>query len=97
MTMDSGRELQENLRTPGVAAGKTSLPALTGVRFLAAAFVVLYHFPDILPSRFAAWGPISELLAKGYLGVSLFFCFQASFLQLSIRGGSLPGMISAGI
>ena len=97
MTMDAGREFQVNLRVPDATAGKTSLPALTGVRFLAAAYVVLYHFRNILPGEIAAWGPISELLAKGYLGVSLFFCFPASFLQLSIRDGSVHEKISAGI
>jgi hypothetical protein len=91
------RESKAKLRTPDVIARKESLPPLTGLRFLAAAYVVVYHFPDILPKNLAAWAPISEFLDKGYLGVSLFFCFPVSFLRLYIRGGSIPGMIIVGI
>lgn len=55
--------------------GKTQLDGLTAIRYLAAVWVVLYHH----------WGeavgaPAPALIAKGYLGVELFFILSGFIL-----------------
>ena len=70
----------------------TSLPALTGVRGIAAWFVVLYHIRTAM-----AWlpAPIAAVLAKGYLAVDLFFMLSGFVLWLNyadrLRESGLAG------
>jgi peptidoglycan/LPS O-acetylase OafA/YrhL len=50
------------------------IPALTGIRAVAAWWVVAYHLREILPKLFPLLrGPIHSLAESGYLGVDLFF------------------------
>lgn len=57
---------------------RPSLPALTGLRFVAAIYVVLYHLrPDhSFPARFHR----SNIIGAGYVGVSLFFVLSGFIL-----------------
>ncbi len=59
--------------------GKTQLPSLTGLRGIAALWVVLYHygiryFPAIQP------GVAGQIIEKGYLAVDLFFLLSGFVL-----------------
>ena len=78
--------------TDSHAAPRPALEALTGLRFVAALAVVLYHVRDtILPS---ASGPLARLAAHGYLGVSLFFVlsgFILTYTYVDPVAGSLRG------
>jgi len=49
------------------------IPALTGVRFFAAAWVVLFHFRGDMVAMFPAWQQATWFVSGGYLGVDLFF------------------------
>lgn len=65
----------------GVVEPKANLPALTGIRGLAAWFVVLYH---IRLSAAAQLPPeLISALAKGYLAVDLFFMLSGFVLWLN--------------
>ena len=62
-------------------APRPAITALTGVRFLAALDVVLYHFDRVpLP----AWAhPLKNIIASGYVGVSLFFLLSGFIMAYS--------------
>jgi peptidoglycan/LPS O-acetylase OafA/YrhL len=66
---------------------KRSLNALTGLRFLAAANVVFYHFIQrSLPARTY---PLQNIVGAGYVSVSLFFLlsgFILSFSYIDVNG-----------
>ena len=57
-----------------------NLPQLTAFRFFAAAWVVLFGFFPLLRPE-AVSGPEPQLLAKGYLGVELFFTLSGFILS----------------
>jgi peptidoglycan/LPS O-acetylase OafA/YrhL len=69
---------------------RPALQALTGLRFVAALAVVLFHvLPELTPS---ADGPLERLGRFGYLGVSLFFVlsgFILTYTYLDHRTGGL--------
>lgn len=77
------------MQSPGIrspaALDSQALPALTGVRFLAAAGVVLHHFPSILPESWARQPAVAQTLGKGYLGVTLFFMLSGFLLAVVYR------------
>lgn len=58
----------------------SNLPQLTTFRFFAAAWVVLYGFCPLLRPE-ALFGPQPEVLARGYLGVELFFTLSGFILS----------------
>ena len=69
-----GQLLTSPTATPTHTSERRSpLPALTGLRVLAAAWVVLFHYrPDL--EALAPWTmPADTLMRAGYLGVDLFF------------------------
>ena len=55
---------------------KRSIPALTGIRALAALLVLLLHAGQSFPTDFASVG----IIQKGYLGVDLFFLLSGFIL-----------------
>jgi peptidoglycan/LPS O-acetylase OafA/YrhL len=62
------------------------LPALTGLRFLAAMYVVLTHSQSWLNNRTHLPGPIKIFLGNGYLAVSLFFLLSGFLLAYTYEG-----------
>jgi peptidoglycan/LPS O-acetylase OafA/YrhL len=69
-------------RGPGRSSTKTdSLPALTGIRGLAAWWVVLYHFRDHYPDD--PLHIVSRVMAHGYLAVDFFFELSGFILALN--------------
>jgi peptidoglycan/LPS O-acetylase OafA/YrhL len=69
---------------------RPSLPALTGLRFVAAAIVVAYHARAIIPAfRTTPW---LTVFGAGYTGVSLFFVlsgFVLTYNYLTPDGGGV--------
>ena len=63
------------------AASSGNLDAITGVRFLAAAGVVLYHFA--LPIVRPVSPPLSNVIGAGYTAVDLFFLLSGFILSYS--------------
>src|SRR5205807_1827688 len=64
-------------------ARRPGLPALTGLRFVAAAGIVLLHFAPT-GSRTPAW--LREIVARGFLGVGLFFVLSEFVLAYTYVG-----------
>lgn len=62
-------------------SSKPFLPALTGVRGLAAWWVVLFHFTTYLPAWIPA--PLQKLAESGYLAVDLFFILSGFVIALN--------------
>lgn len=62
------------------------LPALTGLRFFAALFVVLYHF--VSPAALASHSTGAHLLSTGYIAVGIFFLLSGFVLTYSYLGES---------
>ena len=52
---------------------RPSLPALTGLRAIAAGWVVLFHYRDDLLALVPGLAPLDTFMRAGYLGVDLFF------------------------
>ena len=65
---------------------RRALPALTGVRFLAAFYVVLFHGSAGLERRFPTPGPVAVFLSNGYLAVGLFFILSGFILSYTYEG-----------
>ncbi|QAY76529.1 acyltransferase [Sphingosinicella sp. BN140058] len=74
-------------------AGRGDLPALTGIRGIAAWYVVLYH------ARISAGAflpePVQALLGRGYLAVDLFFMLSGFVLWLNYVDRLRTGGIAA--
>jgi len=58
-----------------------NIPALTGVRFFAAAWVVLFHFTDEFSKLVPAFERIKPFVLQGYLAVPLFFILSGFILS----------------
>jgi peptidoglycan/LPS O-acetylase OafA/YrhL len=72
----------------GRTVGKPVVPALTGVRIVAALWVVFFH---LRPHAHTLFGPLTgaDELRSGYVGVKLFFVpsgFVVSYQYLSVVG-----------
>ncbi len=68
------------------------LPALTGIRFLAAMQVVFFHFGANFALHRSAFRPLSNLLANGWVAVTLFFILSGFILSYTYAGqGQRPG------
>ena len=52
---------------------RPALPALTGLRAVAAVWVVLFHYREDLLALVPSLSPLDALMRAGYLGVDLFF------------------------
>ena len=66
-------------------------PPLTGLRFVAASAVLLYHFGAGYLHRNGAPHPIVTLLENGFLGVSLFFILSGFILTHTYREAAING------
>ena len=76
------------------AARKPTLGALTGLRFLAAAQVVLFH--SIGPRLDHLAPPLAGLLGAGYTGVSLFFVLSGFVLAYNYLAPGQGGTTKTG-
>ena len=65
---------------------RRTLPALTGVRFFAAFYVVLFHGLPWLRQRFLLPGALQIFLGNGYLAVTLFFILSGFILAYTYDG-----------
>ena len=72
------------------------LQNLTGIRGVAALWVVVFHFREDILVKIPSAITITPFMEKGYLGVDLFFCLSGFILgyvysnELEERGSSLP-------
>jgi peptidoglycan/LPS O-acetylase OafA/YrhL len=62
------------------ARNRRALPALTGIRFFAAFYVVLFHGLPWLLQHFRIPRPLEIFLSNGYLAVGLFFLLSGFIL-----------------
>ncbi len=62
------------------------LPALTGIRFFAAFYVLLFHALPWLSSHFKLPLPLRVFLSNGYLAVALFFLLSGFILAYTYQG-----------
>jgi peptidoglycan/LPS O-acetylase OafA/YrhL len=69
--------------------GKTQeqglVSALTGLRAIAAYFVVLFHYGSSFANSIGVPRPIGKILSNGYLGVSFFFVLSGFILAYNYR------------
>ena len=65
---------------------RRALPALTGVRFLAAMYVVVFHFASNFEAHHHVPGPIAIFLNNGYLSVTFFFLLSGFILAYTYEG-----------
>jgi peptidoglycan/LPS O-acetylase OafA/YrhL len=63
-----------------------ALPALTGVRFLAAFYVLVFHFGASFAERHHAPRLLCDFLNHGYIGVSIFFVLSGFILTYTYAG-----------
>lgn len=73
MTAPTGLTSDSDAQSQAPAPLRTDLPALTGLRAVAATWVVLYHFRDDMVRLVPISDAIRPAAAAGYLGVDLFF------------------------
>jgi len=78
--------------TPARPPLRVPLDALTGLRFFAAAHVVLYHFADpVLPAATPA--AVRNVVAHGYVGVSFFYLLSGFILAYNYVHRSEEGAV----
>ena len=68
-------------RPAGAFGTQPLLPALTGIRGLAAWWVVLYHFREAIPT--AGWPVIVAVSGRGYMAVDLFFVLSGFIITMT--------------
>jgi peptidoglycan/LPS O-acetylase OafA/YrhL len=72
---------QDSLRQHLAASSESpGIPALTGIRFLAAAAVVVFHYRAEIVAVFPVLTAVQPLMNTGYLGVDLFFTLSGFVL-----------------
>ena len=76
---------------PGAVRLPTTMSAHTGLRAVAATFVMLYHFTL---SAGPAWHGVNLAFRHGYLGVDLFFVLSGFIIQ-HVYGRKLSGRLGA--
>ena len=59
---------------------RPNIPALTGLRAIAAILVVLFHYKYIVPGLGASPAPGARVIQTGFVGVSLFFVLSGFIL-----------------
>jgi peptidoglycan/LPS O-acetylase OafA/YrhL len=78
----------DSVQTP--AQRKSMLPALTGMRALAALNIVFFHFSD--PAKF---GPFAPIVRNGYVSVSFFLLLSGFVLAYNYRERAEQGKMEA--
>jgi peptidoglycan/LPS O-acetylase OafA/YrhL len=68
------------------------LPALTSLRFLAAAVVFLFHFPPADPS----W-PLAVVAGQGHVGVTVFFVLSGFLITVRYADALFRGPLGVGL
>jgi peptidoglycan/LPS O-acetylase OafA/YrhL len=71
---------------PSLTRNRRALPALTGIRFLAAFYVVLFHGLPWLRQKFVVPRALETFLGNGYLAVNLFFVLSGFILTYTYEG-----------
>jgi len=71
---------------PPVSGRRPAIPALTGVRFIAALMVFLFHSGSGLARGAGLPAPVVTFLSNGYLGVSLFFILSGFIITYTYDG-----------
>lgn len=69
--------------TTATASERWSIPALTGLRFIAAIWVVVFHIRGSLYTEFPWLSSIAPVLNYGSLGVDLFYVLSGFVIALS--------------
>lgn len=59
---------------------RDTLPALTGLRFVAALLVVLFHYQFLVPGLARSAAPGARVIQAGFVGVSIFFVLSGFIL-----------------
>jgi peptidoglycan/LPS O-acetylase OafA/YrhL len=72
-------------QSPGAGRKPKRIDALTGVRFLAAALVLLFHYGATYIANAGAPPFVGNFLHHGYLGVSLFFILSGFILTYNYQ------------
>src|SRR5215831_15179557 len=75
--------------TPARTAARPPLHPLTGVRFFAALYVMLFHYGAGFGQRHGMPARITQFLQRGNLGVALFFTLSGFVLFYNYRGNLL--------
>jgi peptidoglycan/LPS O-acetylase OafA/YrhL len=73
-------------RAPSTAAAPPPIAALTGLRAVAAVWVVAFHYRDDLLALAPALRPLEPLMSSGYLGVDVFFVLSGFVLAYNYAG-----------
>src|ERR1700759_2829392 len=73
--------ITETTKSSSTAETQPDLAAITGLRFLAASGVVLYHFSRVPLPQWAA--PIEHVIGSGFVGVNLFFILSGFIMAYS--------------
>jgi peptidoglycan/LPS O-acetylase OafA/YrhL len=69
-----------------LTAHRKSLPALTGIRFIAALQVVFFHFGGSFALRHSSTRLLGNFLANGWIAVTLFFILSGFILSYTYAG-----------
>ncbi len=88
---------RQRRRTDRIGQGRAAAcaAALTGLRFIAAMAVLLYHFGAAFAEHSGVPGPIARMLHNGYLGVSLFFVLSGYILTYTHQRDAIDGRFLA--
>lgn len=74
------------IHAPSTTHVRASLPALSGIRFFAAIYVVFFHALPWLAAHFALPAPLRTFLSNGYVAVALFFLLSGFILAYTYEG-----------
>jgi peptidoglycan/LPS O-acetylase OafA/YrhL len=70
---------------------RVQLNAMTGARFFAAAYVILFHTKFAIEARARHDGPLNKLVDGGYLAVTFFFLLSGFILAYTYTGQIATG------
>lgn len=82
MTPPNKNKQKQALPEPENVKTQVTWPSLTGLRGLAAIWVVLLHLYYVAGNEVGAWAPIEWLMKMGGMGVDIFFTLSAFLLSI---------------